>query len=102
MQRDLAEERGNLRAAAAMIGLSAGAFVLALVLAQYLIGFLVIPFAVAGAVFGVALSLHYARTTWLLSRRIRALTYLPAARVIQRAPGDTTVPTARVRYPTAR
>ena len=84
MKRDIAEERGNLRAAIVLIVLSVGSVMLAIELEQYLIGFFVLPLAAAGAVFGLALSAHHGRTWWKLERKIRAMTQLPVARVIHR------------------
>lgn len=84
LKRDLAEERGNLRAAVVMLALSAASLVLGLALVKYLIGFLVMPLSVAGGTFGVALALYYSWSTWVLHRKIESVAQLPAARVIQR------------------
>lgn len=102
MKRDLAEERGNLRAGIAMLVLALGSFALVIELELYVIAYFIVPLAVAGTVFGVVLSVYHAWGWRTIERRIRALTRLPAARVIERRPGDTTALTARVHYPTAR
>jgi hypothetical protein len=84
LERELAEQYGSLRAALAMLGLGVLVFALARTSIAGLALFPMIPLVLCAGVFGLGWALVYGFRAARVRRRLRSLTPLPAARVIQR------------------